>query len=440
MAWPNINGYVVSYTQAKKDSIQQRKMFQLWHLFDVSQMKKGVLNQQAAVDYASKLGYTFGFDAGDALSVTFVGANGRTTINNSGVKTYPASTLHTDMYHQMAGGTTKAGATIQWQGRSVSQFTQPTLLNRLSSQNVVLAITNLRESAKFNHSISISPTKQSNTNFSFPNVHGQDFDGLKSVYGNINFTSGSQFWNGKWKVGIQSLGRYVFVITNYIQIGKIQFPASGTPPRPRPQPTPPPPPPPPPPPTKEVVEPDPAPAPTPPKAPTVVAETVSDPTDIGLDMDKVQIVATAGDLVEGFDYPVTLPAAREMPGLTKDLTHARVDNTAQAQAPESFDGKKVAVFEINQADLVTIMDNKRTLTDTGKNVIIRNKETNGYRFPIAYLDKEWTYNTPHVNSVLEMKGDKTFRISDEGKLMITLKTKYGLYSYIFMPLTKEEES
>ena len=86
------------------------------------------------------------------------------------------------------------------------------------------------------------------------------------------------------------------------------------------------------------------------------------------------------------------------------------------------------------------MDNKKTLTDTGKNVIIRNKETNGYRFPIAYLDKEWTYNTPHVNSVLEMKGDKTFRISDEGKLMITLKTKYGLYSYIFMPLTKEEES
>ena len=440
MAWPNINGYVASYTQASKDKKQDRKMFQLWHLFDVSQMKKGVVNQQAGLDYASKLGYTFGFDAGDTLSVTFIGSAGRSVITNSGVKTYPANNLQNEMYHQMAGGTTKAGATIQWEGRSVGEFTQPTLLNRLSRQNLVLAITSLRESAKFNHSISISPKKSRLANFSFPNVHGRDFDGLKSVYGTMTFTSGSQFWNGRWKVGIQSVGRYVFVITNYIQIGKTKFAASGTPPRARPMPVLPPPPPPPPPPKKEVVEPDPAPVPTPPKAPTVVAPSVSDPSDIGLDMTKVQIVATAGDLVEGLDYPVTLPAARAMPGLTKDLNHARVDNTAQAQAPAAYDGKKVAVFEINQADLVTIMDNKRTLTDTGKNVIIRNKETNGYRFPIAYLDKEWTYNTPHINAVLEMTGDKTFRISDEGKLMITVKTKYGLYSYIFMPLTKEEES
>jgi len=48
-------------------------------------------------------------------------------------------------------------------------------------------------------------------------------------------------------------------------------------------------------------------------------------------------------------------------------------------------------------------------------------------------------NVSHVNSVLEMTGEKTFRISDEGKLMLTVKTKYGLYSYIFMPLNKEDD-
>jgi hypothetical protein len=231
----------------------------------------------------------------------------------------------------------------------------------------------------------------------------------------------------------------LWIFTKQIGIGSYQLPNALNAPRKRPTPPPAPPAPPAPPPIKEEVTDDPAPPIAPLKAPTVVEETV-DPSQLEINMNKMELIASGSALIEGLEYPVYLPTPRDMPGQTTDLTKERVDNTAQGVDSATYDGKGVAIFEISQPDLKKIMDDNTELTTIGKNVIIKNKDTEGYRLPVGFLDKEWTYSTPHVHSVLIMAGEKTIRISDEGKLMITIKTKYGLYNYIFMPIIKEQQS
>jgi len=102
------------------------------------------------------------------------------------------------------------------------------------------------------------------------------------------------------------------------------------------------------------------------------------------------------------------------------------------------DGEFTYVFEISQPGLKEIMNENTTLTIQGKEVIIKNKTKEGYLMPVGFLEKRWTYTTGTLASLFELEGEKVIRISDEGKMMLTIKSEYGLYSYILLPTDKAD--
>ena len=437
MAWPNVPGYLISFTKGAQNKKDGLFIYTLVFLFDKRNVKSK-LTEKAVLDLATAIGNSFNIPTSGMLSIAVSTPTESVVVKSSGLSRYKGNSSGEELYYAVNGQGLPGRPAVQWEHQPISSYgkAMPNITGWPAAYTASAQIM-LRTNSKFGHYTVCHAKKFAGTEWSFPNVYGTPFDGMKSVYGKMVFQNGGTFYANRGKIGIQSRST-IWILSKQFTAGQTKYPEPGATPRPRPKPPAPPPPPPPPPPKKEVVEVSPAPAPTPPKSPTVVAPTVN-VSDINLDMTKVQIVATAGDAIEGFEYPVSLPNPSTPAGLTQDLTKARVDNLAQATAPSSYDGKDVAIFEISQGDLIQIMGGSKTLTGIGKDVIIRNKDTEGYRFPIAYLDREWTYNAPHVHSVLEMKGEKTVRLSDEGKLMITVKSKYGLYSYIFMPLTKELE-
>jgi hypothetical protein len=102
------------------------------------------------------------------------------------------------------------------------------------------------------------------------------------------------------------------------------------------------------------------------------------------------------------------------------------------------DNKWVYVFELKQKDLKEIMGGKFSLTEIGLPVIIKNSDKNGHLMPVGFLEKRWTYSAPALAALLELEGDKVVRISDEGKMQVTIKSEYGLYSYMMLPTDKAD--
>ena len=102
------------------------------------------------------------------------------------------------------------------------------------------------------------------------------------------------------------------------------------------------------------------------------------------------------------------------------------------------DNKWVYVFELEQSDLKEIMNQQFSLTEIGLPVIIKNTEKNGHLMPVGFLEKRWTYSAPALAALFELEGDKVIRISDEGKMQITIKSEYGLYSYMMLPTDKAD--
>ena len=58
--------------------------------------------------------------------------------------------------------------------------------------------------------------------------------------------------------------------------------------------------------------------------------------------------------------------------------------------------------------------------------------------PVGFLEKRWTYSAPALAALFELEGDKVIRISDEGKMQVTIKSEYGLYSYMMLPTDKAD--
>jgi len=102
------------------------------------------------------------------------------------------------------------------------------------------------------------------------------------------------------------------------------------------------------------------------------------------------------------------------------------------------DNKWVYVLELEQKDLKEIMGGSFSLTEIGLPVIIKNSDKNGHLMPVGFLEKRWTYSAPALAALLELDGDKVIRISDESKMQVTIKSEYGLYSYMMLPTNKED--
>ena len=58
--------------------------------------------------------------------------------------------------------------------------------------------------------------------------------------------------------------------------------------------------------------------------------------------------------------------------------------------------------------------------------------------PVGFLEKRWTYSAPALAALFELEGEKVIRISDEGKMQVTIKSEYGLYSYMMLPTDKAD--
>jgi len=75
------------------------------------------------------------------------------------------------------------------------------------------------------------------------------------------------------------------------------------------------------------------------------------------------------------------------------------------------------------------------LTGLGNEAKIFVDDRNSYLTTVSYLDKRWTYHMQQIMAILLLNGDKVMRISDEGRLMITVKSPNGIYNYILQGTT-----
>lgn len=100
--------------------------------------------------------------------------------------------------------------------------------------------------------------------------------------------------------------------------------------------------------------------------------------------------------------------------------------------PIDLDGKFVYTFEVSHSVIDEIVSSSEDplLTGKGSEVNIYNNTTNGYILPTGFLEKRWTYHLPQILAILSQSGDKIMRISDEGKLMITIKSSLCSFNYV----------
>lgn len=101
-----------------------------------------------------------------------------------------------------------------------------------------------------------------------------------------------------------------------------------------------------------------------------------------------------------------------------------------------LNNKFVYTFEVDQTTIDRIKVNL-DLTSTNNEVKIFDTDREGYLTPVAYLDKRWIYPTHQVLRILQLQGDKVIRISDEGHMMITVRSPNGIYNYIFNGTLKQ---
>jgi len=254
------------------------------------------------------------------------------------------------------------------------------------------------------------------TDFRFQNVF-DTWDSLKQeVTGTLTSTSDwlTTVYKNRRILGI-STPADIWIISDYLNIESDSYPSASAPPRDRPTP----------------VLPDPAPEPV--TATTeILSEIATDPY-----VPPTNGIPGTG-YFDGPDYPITLPTPTAIGTQTNDLAVVRANEELQATPESTIDGKFVYVFETTQANLRKIMDENTELTIQGKDVIIKKTETDGYLMPLSYLKERWTYEAATLAAIFEMDGDKTIRISDEGKMLVTVKSKYALYSYLMLPTDKAD--
>jgi len=100
-----------------------------------------------------------------------------------------------------------------------------------------------------------------------------------------------------------------------------------------------------------------------------------------------------------------------------------------------LDKNYVYVFEINQLKLGEIKNNP-TLTGADNEVKLLVSDRNSYALPVGFLNKKWIYPMAQILAIQLLPGDKVMRISDEGRLMITVKSPNGIYNYILEGIEK----
>ena len=100
-----------------------------------------------------------------------------------------------------------------------------------------------------------------------------------------------------------------------------------------------------------------------------------------------------------------------------------------------LDKKYVYAFEVRKDLINTIKDNP-ILTGAENQVKIFVNDRDSYLMPVSYLDKRWAYSVPQILAIQLLDGDKVMRISDEGRLMITVKSPNGIYNYILQGTEK----
>ena len=96
--------------------------------------------------------------------------------------------------------------------------------------------------------------------------------------------------------------------------------------------------------------------------------------------------------------------------------------------------KYVYTFEVRQDYIKEIIANP-ALTGLGNEAKIFVNDRDSYLTTVSYLDKRWTYYMQQIMAILLLNGDKVMRISDEGRLMITVKSPNGIYNYILQGTT-----
>ena len=119
----------------------------------------------------------------------------------------------------------------------------------------------------------------------------------------------------------------------------------------------------------------------------------------------------------------------------KDPDLQRAFDTKRPLSKTDLNNRFVYIFELPQDTIQQIKSNP-DLTGSGNEAKIYNIDRKSYLTPVAYLENRWIYPTHQVLRIFQLVGEKTFKVSDEGKMMITVKSPNGIFNYIFNGIQK----
>lgn len=134
-------------------------------------------------------------------------------------------------------------------------------------------------------------------------------------------------------------------------------------------------------------------------------------------------------------YPTAATENQELTPEYQDQTLKRAFDLKRPVDKSDLNNKFVYVFELPQDTISEIKANP-DLTGGGNEVKIYNDNRKGYLTPMAYLEKRWIYPIHQVLRILQLVGDKVMRVSDEGQMMITVRSPNGIYNYIITGIEK----
>lgn len=421
-----VPGYLAAWIRVKKENVSNN-ISVFYYVCDYSKIT-GTVDLPYHLKLANQLSQTFGgtdFLNNDSLGqITYfspVGSEAHQYTKNVGNgEWYPRKALTAANAHLIAG---------DWHDRlSGNQF------GNVQKEQFQLKNTSI---FKYGGANAISTFPKSNAAvFYFITLTAQraDYTWTWNADGQVNFPNSFSEWDslkenikGKFDSS-NTFAKTFFANVPYIGIKSPadvllysdflsgqSYPAAGSPPRPRPVPTP------------------------PPTPPTPIVEKTEEPQEVAVDTTPPPPDGIQGTgYFDGVDYPITLPTPVAIGTQDADQAVTRANDTKQAASEASFDGDFVYVFECRQHDLRRIMNGGTELTVQGKDVIIKKTATDGYAMPLSYLERRWTYEAAPLSGIFELAGDKTIRISDAGKMLVTVKSKYALYSFLLLPTDKAD--
>jgi len=136
---------------------------------------------------------------------------------------------------------------------------------------------------------------------------------------------------------------------------------------------------------------------------------------------------------------INVPPAITATYTYQDQNIKRAFDLRRPVSKNALEDTYVYTFEVDK-NVITEIKKTLDLTNTENEAKIYVNNRNSYITVVGHLDKRWTYNVPQILAIILLESaeesQKVMRISDEGRLMISIKSPNGIYNYILQGTEK----